>query len=794
MDRSTLGTVRSAFGTLVGREELLPAVVERVGVHRLVTLTGVGGVGKTRLAVEVAATIGPRFRDGAWLVDLAAVGDEAAVPDAIASTLGITPQAETPMAQTLINALSGQHLLLVLDNCEHVLSATAELAEVLFARSDGPRILATSRQRLQVSGEHEMPVLPLKVDDRSSSAVVLFAERARSVRPNFSLDDHLETAAAVLEICRRLDGLPLGIELAAARMAGMSVTDVRDRLDDRFRLLTGRPGAPPRQQSLPELVRWSYDLLDDTERDVLRRAAVFVGGFYLDAFTGVFGDDDDTAVLRALDRLVRSSLVVAEHADGRVRYRLLETIRQFGIDELVVDDVLASSRDRHARWFAGAVAAQWATYNGPGWRDAVDWLRTELADLRAAFRWAGDRDLATAVDIAAHAGLIGTTANLFEPIAWAESLVDAAITADLPRLPRLLCACGFACFVGRPATAAAHAEHAMRLEAEPAYESCEPGLSAFIAALANVYAGHLDRYVELATIADGFGGAALAFARPALVDGLQASGRVDEALELVDSSVAAAREVANPFWLAYALWIAGITLSNVDPPRALSAWEEGLAVVREHGVDFFRGFLARDAARLHTTAGEADAALAQFDVAIESFHRAGNVAQLIITLASMPELLARLGEIAAAATLHAAMVKIPASVDHVPGLADLGERLSTQLGRAATAIATTGRAMDLDEAALYARAQIEVVQHRRSPVRDRPGGLSRRELEVLRLVTDGLTTRKIAERLFISAKTADRHIQNIYTKIGTSTRATATRWALDNGLVAGTTGSHSDPA
>jgi DNA-binding CsgD family transcriptional regulator len=324
----------------------------------------------------------------------------------------------------------------------------------------------------------------------------------------------------------------------------------------------------------------------------------------------------------------------------------------------------------------------------------------------------------------------------------------------------------------------------MQLEAEPRYESCEHGVSAFVAALANVYAGRLDRYVELATIADGFGGAALACARPALVDGLQASGRVDEAIELVDSSVAAARDLGSPFWLTYALWIAGITLSKIDPSRALSAWDEGLAVVREHGVDFFRGFLARDAARLHTTAGEADAALAQFDVAIDSFHRAGNVAQLVITLASVPELLAQLGEPAAAATLHTAMVKIPASVDHVPQLTELGERLSTQLGTAASAIATAGRSMDLDDAAAYARAQIEELQQRRSPFSNRPGGLSRRELDVLQLVTDGLTTREIAERLFISAKTADRHIQNIYTKIGTSTRATATRWALDNGLFA----------
>jgi predicted ATPase len=277
------------------------------------------------------------------------------------------------MTQTLVNALARQHVLLALDNCEHVLSAAGEFAELLVARSDGQRILATSRERLGVRGEHEVPVLPLTVDDRSSAAVSLFVERARTVRPNFSLDDHPATPDGVLKICRRLDGLPLGIELAAARMAGMSVTDVRDHLDDRFRLLAGEPGAPRRQQSLPDLVRWSYDLLDETGRDALRRAAVFVGGFDLNAFTGFFGDADGTLVLRAFDRLVRSSLVVADHVGGRVRYRLLEAIRQFGLDELNANDLLDTFRDCHARWFASEVVARWTTHNGPGWRDAVEW-------------------------------------------------------------------------------------------------------------------------------------------------------------------------------------------------------------------------------------------------------------------------------------------------------------------------------------------------------------------------------------------------------------------------------------
>ena len=321
-------------------------------------------------------------------------------------------------------------------------------------------------------GELDVIVPSLPVDDALLLGGLFVVERAKGVRPNFSLSDNPATVAAVIEICRRLDGLPLGIELAAARMAGMSVVDVRDRLDHRFRLLAGTAEAPRRQQSLPELVRWSSALLDVAEREVLRRSAAFAGGFTLASFCGVFEVGDDTVVLRALDRLVRSSLVVAEHTDGRVRYRLLETIRQFGVDELIAADLLQTCRDQHARWFAGAVVARWETHNGPGWAQAVDWVRTELADLRAAVRWAGERgELAIASDIAAHAALIGTSGNLFEPIMWAENLADEAISAGIPRLPRLLCACGYACFAGRAAAAADRAEHAVRLEGEPGYDS-----------------------------------------------------------------------------------------------------------------------------------------------------------------------------------------------------------------------------------------------------------------------------------------------------------------------------------
>jgi len=427
-------------------------------------------------------------------------------------------------------------------------------------------------------------------------------------------------------------------------------------------------------------------------------------------------------------------------------------------------------------------------WNGPGWRKTVDWVEAELANLRAAFRWSMNRDaIDVATDIAAHTSLMGVSVYLFEAIGWAEELLPKAITADVARLPRLHTAAGYACFAGRPLPAAANAHRATELESESRYDPCEPGLAQFVEALANVYAGDLARYVALAGEVAALPGAARAYGLPAFVDGLQASGRVDEALALTDTSVAAAREVGNPFWIAYALWTAGLTHANTDPPRALAAWDEGVAVVQEHRVLFFEGYLARDAARLHTIDGDPATALSLFAKAIEAFHHAGNVAQLIITLASTPALFERLGCFEQAATLYAAITREPASLHHVPNLIYLGDRLANKLTDAAFAACTSvGSTLDLNTAAVHTLAQIDLVRAELDAKRaDRtsPGGLTRRELDVLRLITTGLTTKEISNKLFISAKTADHHIQHVYTKLGLSNRAAVTRWAIEQGLV-----------
>ena len=631
-------------------------------------------------------------------------------------------------------------------------------------------------------------MVPLTVEGGPiSHAVTLFVERARAVRPDFGLRE-AETADAVTEIRTNLDGLPLGIELAASRMAAMSAVEVRDRLADRFRLLQGTSSAPNRHLTLGHAVEWSYDLLTDDEQQLLRLTSVFAGGFDLASLYSVTDAPDEVDVLRHLDSLVRKSLVVADHTATRTRYSLFETIRQFAEDRLTQAGDVESAHARHARHFAQQAAERWEHWNGPGWRDAVDWVEAELGNLRVGYQWsARHNELAVATDIAAHAALIGFSVQLFETIAWAEELLEPASAADVARLPRLYTGAGFACFAGRARRPlAANAHRATELEMDTRYDACEPGYASFVEALASVYCGDLDRYVELTGAVAHRYGRDRGYGLAAYVDGLQSCGRIEEALTLTEESVAAARSLGNPYWISYALWIAGMAFSKADVRRAFAAWDEGVAFVREHRVHFFEGFLARDAARLHTTDGDPHTALMLFAEALSAFQRAGNVPQLVITLASVPALFERLDRPAPALVILGALSGEPTTFHHVPELRELGDRVRRTLGeKRAGELTVEGAALDLGQAAVYARAQLDVARRAPSPPTSqaRPGGLSRRELEVLRLMADGRTAGEIAAQLFISTRTAEHHIQHIYTKIGVSSRAAATRWAVKHGVV-----------
>lgn len=754
---------------------------------RLVTLTGVGGVGKTRLALAVAEELADEFPDGVWMVELAPVGDAEAVPDAIATALGITPQGGARVIDTVAESLVGRRVLILVDNCEHVLDAAASAIGEILAGSDLPRVVATSREQLQTADETLVDVAPLGVDGMSSDAVTLFVDRARAARPGFGIFDE-QTADAVVRTCATVDGLPLGIELAAARMAAMSAVEVAERLDDRFRLLTGPELGPDRQATLRHAVAWSYHLLEDDERAILRTASVFAGGWDLPSLCAVAEADDDIEVLRLLDSLVRKSLVIAHLGSARTRYSLFETIRAFADEQLAKTGGREPARGRHAACFADEAVRRWELWNGPHWRTQVDWVQAELANLRSSHRWSLDRgEVGAASAIAAHAALMGFSVELFETIGWAEATLEAAEQADVRWLPRLYAAAGYACFVGRAEAATRNAHRATELEGRPGYEFCEPGYATFIEALGQVYCGNLDGYIELTRTVAALSGPGQAYGIAAYVDGLQSAGRVDEALELTEQAVAAAHDLGNPYWLTYTLWIVGLAHSKADPSQALQTWKEALAVVDEHGVRFFEGFLARDAALLHTSDGQLETALSLFGTSIEAFVRSGAVAQLVISLSSLPALFERLDRASVAKTLVGAMAREDGSAHHVPGLAELEDRLDARLGEeAAERFAAAGAELDVRAAASYALNQIELA--RRALTTAGKGaagaaGLTARETQVLRLIADGASTREISERLFISAKTADNHIQHIYVKLDVTNRAAATRWAFDHDVV-----------
>ena len=380
--RCDTGKPRPQTTSFIGREAELAEVQEALKAHRLVTLIGVGGVGKTRLATEVAARLADEFPDGVWVFELAAVADPAAVPDAVAAVLGVTQQPGNSVSESVAAALEGRVRLLVFDNCEHVLDAAADLVEAILAASATVRILATSREGLGVSEEQLWRVPSLDVNSGTESAAVnLFVDRAQSVVADFSLAQPGE-ADAVVEICRRLDGIPLAIELAASRMASMTVNEVRDRLDQRFRLLVGSRRGLSRHHTLRHAVAWSYDLLNDTEKTLLDRCSVFAGGFDLQSACAVAGFDDldEFAVLDLLDSLVRKSLLVADRSAGHTRYSMLETIRQFAEDRLVARGQADTVRTAHAHHFAQRITDTMELWDSPSQREAYTWFAAELAN------------------------------------------------------------------------------------------------------------------------------------------------------------------------------------------------------------------------------------------------------------------------------------------------------------------------------------------------------------------------------------------------------------------------------
>lgn len=391
--------------SFVGREAAIVHVrglLAGGGGARLVTLIGAGGAGKTRLALQVAADLLDEYPDGVWLAELAALADPALVPHAVAAAVGVHEQADRTLMATLQEALRPRQLLLVLDNCEHLVTACAAVAEALLRSCPHLRILATSRELIGIGGEIAWRVPSLDLPEAGPSlaldqvaraeAVRLFVERAAAARPGFALT--AENAPAVLQICQRLDGMPLAIELAAARMRVMSAQQIAARLDDRFRLLTGGSRvALPRQQTLRGALDWSHALLAAEEQVLFRRLAVFAGGWSLDAAEAVCAAGGITAgdVVDLLGRLVDKSLVWVDEQEEGPRYRLLETIREYAAEKLEAAGEAVAVRARHYDWCLALAERAQPHLTGAEQATWLGRLEREHDNLRTALRWALDR-------------------------------------------------------------------------------------------------------------------------------------------------------------------------------------------------------------------------------------------------------------------------------------------------------------------------------------------------------------------------------------------------------------------
>jgi predicted ATPase len=700
------GNLRPQTTTLIGREAEVTELEAVVKAHRLVTLTGVGGVGKTRLATEVSGRLVDEFPDGVWLFELAAVIDPGAVSDAVAAVLGIIQQPGKSVSESVASALEGRVRLLVFDNCEHVLNAAGDLIEAILAQSATVRVVATSREGLAIADERLWPVPSLDVGAGvDSAAVSLFVERAQAVSPRFSVTSPAE-AAAVVEICRRLDGIPLAIELAASRMASMTASEVRDRLDHRFRLLVGSRRGLERHHTLRHAVAWSYDHLDNAETELLERCSVFAGGFDLESACAVMGSDDDYATLDLLDALVRKSLLVADRSSGRTRYSMLETIRQFAEEQLVARDQASEIRAAHSRYFAGREADILAVWDSPRQRQAYDWFTIELANLRTAFRWAADEgDLDVATAIASYAGFLGTAVQTFEPIAWAEELIESARVAEQPRLA-FLYAIASLCYIAGRIEAAVGYSDAGQIVLDTSRDALPYGIDGWLGAVYLVI-GQPERCAEWCRAQLARRRDTHVHIRAWLVGALAVAGCGGEAMDCADGLIEAAAATGNPLFLSLALGAYGVAFRDADPVGALNAVGRGLVIAQDSGNRANVSLLANSLAQLEAEHGDAVSALDHLTLAIRGYHNAGDTTTIRVPLAVLAALFDRLERYEPGATI-AGFAFSPIAAAAFPEISTAIAHLRDVLGEATyESLARKGETMTTAAIATYAYDQID---------------------------------------------------------------------------------------
>jgi predicted ATPase len=632
----TLGNLPAPVDSFVAREEERAEIGALLADAHLVTLVGVGGTGKTRLALETAVPLAAGFADGAWLVELAPVMNAEAVPHVVADLVGAVPQPGKTITRSVVDSLRHRTLLLVLDNCEHVLDAAADLAVAITTQCPEVRILATSRESLAIRGEQVIRLQSL-TDEQGAA---LFRDRAQAAGARGELDGQ-----TLARLSRRLDGMPLAIELAAARCGSMSPEEIEGRLDDRFRLLRGsRRGRMERHQTLRNTVAWSYELLEPLERQVFDRLSVFAGGFSLEAARAVAGGDDldPLDVEDAIASLLARSMVLASGTEDGSRYRLLETLRQFGEEQLVAAGDASKIQDRHVRFFADFMTRAWA---GLWSADDPPWIRAigrEYENLRVAIHAAMD------------AGDREAVAAILKPLIWwawhalRYEVGDWAEEALAVR-PEPACARAVANHLfthgGRP-------EDAVRLveEFEGEVDAGDPDAEC-LWAWANfnrmILTGDpelmpgMHRWVE-AGQRTGNAAHAAAIKSIEVVFRVRA-GEMDDARRVGGEAYHEARATGNQIALCWATFMKGRAYSDSDPRLALEHFERAAEIAERAGLTLNGGFAATEAAVVIARLEEPGQARARLVRAIRSFITSGDRQQLWTSAHHFAYFLTRVG-------------------------------------------------------------------------------------------------------------------------------------------------------
>ncbi|MBB5780474.1 LuxR C-terminal-related transcriptional regulator [Nonomuraea jabiensis] len=805
------------LNSFIGRRHEIAEVKRLLSDARLVTLIGVGGVGKTRLAQRVGFDLRRSFADGVWLVELAALESPELLVQAVMECLEIQDRSLRPPIEVLTEHLRDKRMLLILDNCEHLLDECAAVAETLMRAAPDLRILATSRQTLGVVGEQVMPVPPLPLPDfdvaRSSTdslkqfdAIRLFADRSQSVLPGFEVTD--DNQDSVARIVRRLDGIPLAIELAAVRLRALSVEQLLARLDDRFRLLTmGARTAMPRQQTLRALIDWSYALCTEQERLLWARLSVFSGGLDLEAAEHVCAGDgiEPDEVVDLVVGLVGKSVLAREGDQTTVRYRLLETIRQYGRDRLRESGDEAALRARHRDWFADLASRGQREWFGP---DQVAWfnrLRAEHGNIRSALDYClttpGEAVRGLAIATALRFYWIAT-GSLREPRDWLDRLLAAGpATGPAARPPA-------GPVEGPPAGPAAEsaADSAVAPAVGPpvgdAVGDAEEDAAATVranalcvnarlAVLQSDFALAADMLEEARELAKQLDDAAIV-AEISYVCGLAALLQRDitGAAALLEEAVAGYRETDAPMGVVNTLLYLATAHSLLGhPEEAVARFKEGLEACEAREDHWFRSYTlwmyGVEVWREGDVAG-----------AVEMEREAIRLKQPFDDRLGTALCIEALAWMAADGTPERAAVLFGASQErwrsfcappfgYLAGHHDASEALARERLGEEKFEAAFRRGTELTPADALAYAMCESPKPAKPAAAAQASPLTRREMEIARLVAQGMTNKAIASALVIAQRTAEGHVEHILTKLGFNSRAQIAAWVSEQGLLPG---------